>query len=66
MNITLHKVVRSWRTKPKLFIPGYRRVRVRDIKVRAVGSCGASLRPEIFEPLIEPAAAQSDDGVGAS
>jgi hypothetical protein len=39
---------------------------VRDIKVRAVGSCGASLRPEIFEPLIEPAAAQSDDGVGAS
>jgi len=39
---------------------------VRDIKVRAVGSCGASLRPEIFEPLIEPAATQGDDGVGAS
>src|ERR1035441_217899 len=40
--------------------------RVRDIKVRAGGSGSTGLCPEVFESLIEPAAAQSNDGVGTS
>jgi hypothetical protein len=38
-----------------------------DVKVRAgVDQAAAGLLAEVFKPLIEPAAAQGNDGVGAA